>query len=136
MEFLEIENREMRENFTMSDPQFHNYYELYFLFEGTRNLFVENKMFHVPANSFCVIPPFSMHKTEGTPYRRVNVYISSDLLDQEELEYLNGLGKGVAFALEEKQAGFLEKLLTEAGVSRVEGTRSRREGDRCGECEA
>ena len=110
MEFLEIETREMRENFTMSDPQFHDYYELYFLFDGSRELFVENKMFHVPANSFCVIPPFSMHKTEGMPYRRVNAYISSDLLDEEERAYLDGLGNSVAFALEPYQASFLEKL--------------------------
>ncbi len=126
MEFLEIETREMRENFTMSDPQFHDYYELYFLFEGTRELFVENKMFHVPANSFCVIPPFSMHKTEGMPYRRVNAYISSDLLDEEERAYLDGLGNSVAFALEPYQAAFLEKLLTEAGASRAEGYRQRK----------
>ena len=126
MEFLEIETREMRENFTMSDPQFHDYYELYFLFEGTRELFVENKMFHVPAGSFCVIPPFSMHKTEGMPYRRVNAYISSDLLDEEERNYLNSLGKDVAFALEKEQAEFLEKLLSEAGKSRVEGYRQRK----------
>lgn len=126
MEFLEIETREMRENFTMSNPQFHDYYELYFLFEGTRELFVENKMFQVPANSFCVIRPFSMHKTEGMPYRRVNAYVSSDLLDEEEINYLNGLGEFVVFALEEKQASFLEKLLTEAGASRVKGYRQRK----------
>ena len=83
MEFLEIETREMRENFTMSDPQFHDYYELYFLFEGTRELFVENKMFHVPANSFCVIPPFCLHKTEGGAYKRINLNISENFLKKE-----------------------------------------------------
>ena len=114
MEFIEIEAREMRERFTMSSPQFHDYYELYFLFEGERELFVENRMFRVPANSFYVLPPFCMHKTEGEPYKRVNLYISSDLLTVEERGFLNACGEEVAFALSDGLKEIIKAILFKA----------------------
>lgn len=114
MSFLEIENRNMDKNFSMSEAQFHDYYELYFLLEGTRDLFIENKMFLVPANSFCIIPPFYMHKTEGKPYKRINLYISNDLLDENEAAFLKSHSDNLAFSLSLKQSTFISTLLQEA----------------------
>ncbi len=114
MNFLEIENRIMDKNFSMSEAQFHDYYELYFLLEGTREIFIENRMFVVPANSFCIIPPFYMHKTEGKPYKRINLYISDNLLDEKELEFLNIHSTHLAFSLTSQQATFISTLLLEA----------------------
>ena len=127
MEFIEIEAREMREWFTMSNPQFHDYYELYFLFEGERELFVENRMFRVTANSFCVLPPFCMHKTEGEPYMRVNMYLSSDLLTDKERVFLNACGEEVAFSLEEKQAEVLREILLKASGQVFDHGKNRQE---------
>jgi mannose-6-phosphate isomerase-like protein (cupin superfamily) len=64
MNFLEIERREMDVDFDMSEPHSHDYYELYFLFEGSRAMFLQDKMFVLPPNTFCVIPPFCLHKTD------------------------------------------------------------------------
>ena len=60
MEFLEIERRNQTQAFNMSYTQFHDYYELYFLLSGEREVFIENKLFLLRSGSFCIIPPFSI----------------------------------------------------------------------------
>ena len=116
MNFLEIESRSLSTRVGASEPQihFHDYYELYFLEEGTREMFIENKMFHVSPNSFCIIPPFFMHKTEGERYKRVNLYISPNLLDEKELLFLKSLENDLVFSLTPKQTTFIHSILDEA----------------------
>ncbi len=116
MNFLEIESRSLNSSNTTLEPQihFHDYYELYFLEQGVREMFIDNKMFHVSKNSFCIIPPFCMHKTEGKQYKRVNLYISPNLLDDKELSFLKTLENDLVFSLSQKQTNFIHSLLNEA----------------------
>ena len=100
MSFLEIEYREQNKVFNMADLQTHDFYEIYYLQKGERNIFIEDKIFTMRENSIVVIPPFNMHKTEGGPYKRLNLYVSTDLLDERETEFLNYCASFESFRLD------------------------------------
>lgn len=104
MSFVEIEYRERKKPFAMTALQAHDYYEIYCLIEGERQVFFENCMFTLTGGSICVIPPFKMHKMEGGPYKRVNLYVSPDLLDAGENSFLLQCAERVAFGLEKERA--------------------------------
>ena len=94
MSFIEIEYRKTDKEWNMADLQAHNFYEIYYLLKGERHIFIEDKIFTLHENSIVIIPPFYMHKTEGGPYERVNVYLSNDLLDENERKFLYSRLKG------------------------------------------
>lgn len=111
MDFVEIEYKERETDWAMSDLQSHDYYELYFLLEGSRDFFFEDRMFNLNLPTFCVIPPFSMHKTSGGSYKRVNINVSSKLLTQTEKEMLERASEYVAFSLDMEHSDTLIELL-------------------------
>ena len=111
MPFVEIEKRSQETGFNMTEFQSHNFFELYFLAAGDRELFVENKLFLLTPGTFCVIPPYHIHKTEGGPYTRINIYVSEDMLSDQEKKHLARLSQGVAYAFSEAQATFVQGLL-------------------------
>ena len=111
MDFVEIEYSQRNSEWAMSDLQSHDYYELYFLLEGKREFFFENKVFNLEAPAFSVVAPFSMHKTAGGSYKRVNVNISERLLNDREKDFLRSLSSGVAFSLTQENAIELSMLL-------------------------
>ena len=118
MSFVEIEYKERELGWAMSELQSHDYYELYFLVEGKREFFFENKMFNVSAGTFCVIPPFAMHKTAGGSYKRVNINVSPDLLTQRERELLERLCSDVVFTLgQELYEPLFNLIIKGAGVN-------------------
>ena len=114
MEFLEIERRNETKAFNMSYTQLHDYYELYFLLSGEREFFIESKLFLLQSGSFCIVPPFSMHKTEGEAYERINLYVSKNLLTDSENAFLQNISEQCAFVFNRKQLQFIIPLLKEA----------------------
>ena len=48
-------------NFKMPSMHYHDAYELYYLEAGSRDYFVEDKLFSVSAGEFVLIPPGKMH---------------------------------------------------------------------------
>lgn len=50
----------------MSYMHYHDTYELYYLDIGTRNYFIEDKIFSVSAGDFVLIPPSKLHRTGGS----------------------------------------------------------------------
>lgn len=119
MDFLEIEYRKTTRSFNMHSMQFHEYYELHFLLSGKREIFVENKLFAIPPSSLCVIPPFSMHKTEGTAYERINLYVNKNLLSDSENALLEKLSQEVVYILNPSQLFFITTLLKEAHETKL-----------------
>lgn len=109
-----MEYRDMKESFSMPEPQFHEYYEFYFSIEGSREIFIENKMYIVGPNILCIIPPFSMHRTEGNAYKRINLYISESLMRKSDLDFFNNFSEQFIFSLTEKQTAFISDFLLEA----------------------
>ena len=111
MSFIEIEYRQTKKEWNMADLQTHDFYEIYYLIKGERNIFIEDKIFTIKENSVVIIPPFYMHKTEGGPYKRLNLYISSDLLDENEKKFLTSCANFFSFELEKGKKMFCDFLI-------------------------
>ena len=105
--FVEIEFRQRDKEWSMSELQCHDYYELYFLIEGKREFFYESKMYNISERTLCVIPPFYMHKTAGGSYKRININISSNLLTEKERAVLDSLAVNTVFSLDAKSANLI-----------------------------
>ena len=119
MSYAEIEYKVRDTSWAMSELQSHPYYELYLLTDGSRELFCENKMFNVSAGMLSVIAPFAMHKTTGGSYKRINVYVSPDLLTERERALLERLSEGVALALGTEAYRHISELLTYGSDIRI-----------------
>ena len=88
--FLRIEESSMPQ-LTMLKLHSHAHYELYFLYEGKRSFFIEDTLYSIEAPAVLVVPPFAMHKTEGGAFKRVNIYVSENVLSDPEKEVLTSL---------------------------------------------
>ncbi len=113
MDFLEFDEISVPQKHVMPQPHSHDYYELYFLIDGTREFFIENKMFIIPQNTLVVVPPFCIHKTEGGPYRRININISPNLLNETENEFLKKANDKIAVKLSNEYKELITRLLSE-----------------------
>lgn len=120
MDFLEIEEGERKINHEMNKPHAHDYYELYFLLDGERVFFIDNKMFVVPKNSLVAVPPYSMHKTAGGPYKRINVNVSQNLLSDQENAFLEKISRHPAIKIDEKYVNTVTQLLKEGADVQTE----------------
>ena len=78
------------------------------------NFYIESKLFLLQSGSFCIVPPFSMHKTEGEAYERINLYVSKNLLTDSENAFLQNISEQCAFVFNRKQLQFIIPLLKEA----------------------
>ncbi len=88
MPFIEIE-RSVRENeWSMQDLHSHPHYEIYFLKSGTRSFFFSNALFSIQSPGIVVIPPHTLHKTEGGPFERYNINVSESYLDEFQTDVL------------------------------------------------
>ena len=111
MNIIEYEYAERKENWSMSRLQYHGFYEIYFLLDGSRKLILDkNKTLEVTKDTVVIIPPFAMHRTEGGPYKRINVYASVELVDKLPLP-LSNKNDISAFRLDEKTAPSIYLLL-------------------------
>lgn len=127
MEFLEIEEGERKINHEMNKPHSHNHYELYFLLEGEREFFINNKMFVVPKNTLVVVPPYSMHKTAGGPYRRININVSPELLTDYENNFLKKISERAAMKIDSDYLSTVIRLLREGCAIQAESSHEKRE---------
>lgn len=114
MDFVEIEYRERGGSWGMSELQSHDYFELYFLIDGRRSFFLGDRAFNIKGRAFCIIPPFSMHKTSGESYKRININVSPKLLSKRELSFLTSLAERAVFSLDGERYDHLIQLLWEA----------------------
>ena len=82
MPFIEFEKSIKNSDWSMQELHSHSHYEIYFLSEGSRSFFLSNALYHVAAPTIIVIPPHTMHKTEGGPFMRFNVNVAEAYLDE------------------------------------------------------
>jgi len=108
--FLKIEELQMTNNMAMPSLHSHPFYEIYFLYEGSRILFFENNLFEVQAPVLLVVPPHTMHKTEGGKFKRVNLYVTANYLDDFQRDVLDSLQLSVV-KLSPEQTNFLLEIL-------------------------
>jgi len=81
MNFIEIEKSTKKEEWSMIDLHSHSHYEIYFLEKGNRTFFLSNALYRLTAPVLIVIPPHTLHKTEGAAFSRYNINVSEDYLD-------------------------------------------------------
>lgn len=91
MKFIEIERATKTTEWSMTDLHSHSHYELYFLLSGEREYFIGNGMYKIAAPCVAVIPPYTMHKSEGDKFVRMNVNAAADFLSDEEKKVIAGL---------------------------------------------
>ena len=108
--FLKIEELQVTDTMTMPNLHSHPYYEIYFLYEGSRILYFENDLFEVQAPVILVVPPHTMHKTEGGKFKRFNLYVTANYLDNFQRDVLESLQRSVV-NLDPAQADALLDIL-------------------------
>lgn len=79
--FFEIEESARSAPWNMNSPHSHPHYEIYYLTKGTREYFFTNTSYHIEAPCLIIIPPYTMHMTEGGPFERINIDLSEDCLN-------------------------------------------------------
>ena len=89
MPFIEFEKSVRKNDWSMHDLHSHSHYEIFLLCEGQRSFFLSNRLYILNAPTLIVIPPNAMHKTEGGPFERYNVNVSSAYLDPFQKDVLN-----------------------------------------------
>ena len=107
--FLKIEESSLPQ-LTMRKLHSHPHYEVYFLYEGKRSFFIENTLYSIEAPAVLVVPPFAMHKTEGGAFKRINIYVSENMLDGFAQEVLTTLSLSFV-PLTEEQSDRLQEIL-------------------------
>ncbi len=113
MNYIEFEEAGASTTLYMRAPHSHEFYELYFLLKGKRDVFLDNKMFVIEEKTLVVIPPFSMHKTEGGAYNRININISPSLLSETQTEFLKKLSEKTAIRFSKEYENLIIRLLKE-----------------------
>ncbi len=89
MSYIEFERSIKQNDWSMHDLHAHSHYEIYLLTEGYRSFFLSNSLYLLQAPALIVIPPNVMHKTEGGPFKRYNINVSTAYLDAFEREVLD-----------------------------------------------
>lgn len=69
-------------SYKMPSMHYHDSYELYYLEAGSREYFVEDKLFSVAAGEFVLIPPGKLHRTGGEYGLRTLVIFTREFLER------------------------------------------------------
>ena len=92
MSYFEVTFSESK-NHTMNYLHSHDFFEFYFQFAGTRKYFCDNKYYELQEHSFIVIPPHTLHKFEGGPYKKFGIFFSIDKLPIDQHPLLTKLAE-------------------------------------------
>lgn len=117
MSFLEFDKSVKTKSWSMNSLHSHPHYEIYFLSKGERLFFLSNSLYTLGAGTLVVVPPYAMHKTEGGPFERFNINVSTDYLDSFQKKTLDVLAKGIAIKIPESKMQEIKKLLSQMSES-------------------
>ena len=70
-------------NDNMTQPHYHNYYEIYYLEEGERYQRIQDELYMLKAGELMLFSPYIMHYSYGAqdmPFRRVILYFRLSLI--------------------------------------------------------
>jgi AraC-like DNA-binding protein len=110
--FWEVEESVKTAPWNMNGLHSHTHYEIYYLKKGTREYFFTNTSYHIEAPCIIIVPPYTMHMTEGGPFERVNLDVSEDSLNEYQKVILAEKSTKILKPTEE-QAVELERLFKE-----------------------
>ena len=66
----------------MPDMHYHNTYELYYILEGGREYFIEDKFFTTHKGDFIYIPCGMLHRTDGQLTTRILTYVGDQFISR------------------------------------------------------
>ena len=96
MEGISLEHLKRSSGYDMRSNHFHNEYEIYFLTEGERLFFFNNRAYHVKKGSLILVDTNLIHMTHATEddttgYTRIILYIDKSKMQQfdEKFSHLN-----------------------------------------------
>ena len=89
MKFIEIEKSVQKSDWNMKDLHSHSHYEIYYLYRGSRSFLLSNALYLLSAPTLVIIPPYTMHKTEGGPFERYNIDVSPEYLNEFQKNVLD-----------------------------------------------
>jgi AraC-like DNA-binding protein len=117
--------------FNMSSNHFHDYFEMYYLFEGERNYFIKDKIYRVSKGDLVFINEYDLHKTTATGgppgHERAVIYFRKEffgehqaLLHSPASPFKNGFPVVTLQAQEQQYVeSLLEKITTEFTLRRT-----------------
>ena len=118
MKFIEIERSEQKSNWNMRDLHSHAHYEIYYLYKGSRTFLLSNAIYVLDAPVMVIIPPYTMHKTEGGPFERYNINVSADYLNDFQREVLDTMALCRIIPTDESSKSLLGLLREMAAVDK------------------
>ena len=113
MPFIEIDKSIHNEAWSMHDFHAHAHYEIYFLVQGNRSFFLSNALYKMDGPAVVVIPPHTVHKTEGGAFERYNINFSTAYLDAFQKEILESKSLQI-IKLTQQEAKSLLQLVQDA----------------------
>ena len=102
-------------NDNMTQPHYHNYYEIYFLEEGGRYQRLQDEVYLLKGGEFMLFSPYIMHYSYGAqnmPFRRIVLYFRSDEVESPELIKLLDESNGM-YQTNLKERQVIGRILTE-----------------------
>jgi AraC-like DNA-binding protein len=110
MRFIEIEKSVQKNSWNMKDLHSHPYYEIYYLYRGSRTFLLSNALYLLNSPTLVIIPPYTMHKTEGGPFERYNINVYPEYLDEFQREVLDSRALRTILPSDERAKKLLELL--------------------------
>ena len=111
MRFFEIQSAESSVPTAMTYLHGHDYYELYFLFEGQKKYISQTSLYNLPINSVTITKPYSLHMFEGGPFKRVLLTVTPDCLSPFQAEFLDKASEQTVYTFDERVMVKIGKLL-------------------------
>lgn len=111
MAYIGVEKRVQIGNWDMKDLHAHPHYEIYFLYKGSRRFFLSNAFYTLQAPCIVIIPPYTMHKTEGGSFERYNIDVSPEYLNEYQSEELEKRALQ-CLVPDEKESESFEKIMS------------------------
>ncbi len=113
MDVIEYNKKTRTTDWSMTELHSHEFYELYFLTNGSRNIVFEKSKVELLPNSLVIIPPFTPHLTEGGKHERINIFFSSNFIDEifSSATMINNAG---AYFIDQNNWTIISKLLNSA----------------------
>ena len=111
--FIEFAYLEMNKEFNMTELHSHDFYEFYFLLEGKREFFLKDKIFDIDHVSLIITPPFVLHKTEGGPYKRININVSEKYFTDYEKKTIEKIAEKTIVKLDDAHFPTIFHMLRE-----------------------
>ena len=115
-----IERNKVDISFNMPIYHHHNVFEIYYLFEGRRNYFIQNRTYAVMKGDIVLINVQDIHRTmdsNNTPHERILIYFNKDFIssiinDEKDIALLDCfMGKNKVIRLNVSEQAFVETLL-------------------------